>query len=85
MGDLAEDGEHGALGRFANRCIGGIGGLGEGRCDQHRIDQLARTGSELFGGTPDDLAENHAGVAPGAHQRRAGEGGNQLGAPDLVQ
>ena len=84
MRHLAEDGQHRALGRLADRVVGGIGGAGEGGGDEHRVDQLAGTAGQLLGGAADDLAEDHAGVAAGAHQRRPGQRLDQLGAADLV-
>jgi hypothetical protein len=84
VGHLAEDGEHRPLGRLAHRLVGGVGGAGEGGGDQHRVDQLAGAAGQLLGGAADDLAEDHPGVATGPHQRRPGQGLNQLGAVDLV-
>ena len=84
VGHLAEDGQHRPLGGLAHRVVGGVGGGGEGGGDQHRVDQLAGPAGELLGGAADDLAEDHAGVAAGAHQRRPGQGLHQLGAADLV-
>ena len=84
VGHLAEDGQHRALGRVADRLVGGVGGAGEGRGDQHRVDQLAGPAGQLLGGAADDLAEDHAGVAAGAHQRRPGQRLDELGAADLV-
>ena len=81
---LAEDGQHRPLGRLADRVVGGVGGAGEGGGDEHRVDQLAGAAGELLGGAADDLAEDHAGVAAGAHQRRPGQRLDQLGAADLV-
>ena len=84
VGHLAEDGQHRPLGRLADRVVGGVGGGGEGGGDQHRVDQLAGPAGQLLGGAADDLAEDHAGVAAGAHQRRPGQRLDQLGAADLV-
>ena len=84
VGHLAEDGQHRPLGRLAHRVVGGVGGAGEGGGDQHRVDQLAGAAGQLLGGAADDLAEDHAGVAAGAHQRRPGQRLDQLGAVDLV-
>ena len=81
---LAEDGQHRPLGRVAHRVVGGIGGAGEGGGDQDRVDQLAGAAGQLLGGAADDLAEDHAGVAAGAHQRRPRQRLDQLGAADLV-
>ena len=84
VGHLAEDGQHRPLGRLAHRVVGGVGGAGEGGGDQDRVDQLAGAAGELLGGAADDLAEDHAGVAAGPHQRRPGQRLDQLGAADLV-
>ena len=80
---LAEDGQHRPLGRLADRVVGGVGGTGEGRGDQHRVDQLAGPARQLLGGAADDLAEDHAGVAARAHQRRPGQRLDELGAIEL--
>ena len=84
VGHLAEDGQHRPLGRLAHRVVGGVGGAGEGGGDEDRVDQLAGAAGQLLGGAADDLAEDHAGVAAGAHQRRPGQRLDQLGAADLV-
>ena len=84
VGHLAEDGQHRPLGRLAHRVVGGVGGAGEGGGDEHRVDQLTGPARQLLGGAADDLAEDHAGVAAGAHQRRPGQRLDQLGAADLV-
>ncbi len=81
---LAENGQHRALGRLAHRLVGGVGGAGEGGGDEDRVDQLAGAAGQLLGGAADDLAEDHAGVAAGAHQRRPGQRLHQLRAADLV-
>ena len=84
MRHLAEDGQHRPLGRLPHGVVGGVRGAGEGRGDEHRVDQLAGAAGELLGGATDDLAEDHAGVAAGAHQRRPGQSLDQLRAADLV-
>ena len=84
MRHLAEDGEHRPLGRVADGLVGGVGGAREGRGDKNRVDQLTGPGGQLLGGATDDLAEDHAGVAAGAHERGPGQGGNELLAADLV-
>jgi hypothetical protein len=83
-GDLAEDGEHRALRRVAHRGIGRVRGVGEGGRDQLRIDQLARAAGELLSRAADDLGEDHARVAAGAHQRGAGEHVDDLGPAEPV-
>ena len=42
---LAHDRDHRALGRVADRGVGGVGGARERGRDEHRVDQLARAGS----------------------------------------
>ncbi len=84
VGHLAEDGQHRALGRVAHGRVGGVGGAGEGRGDQDRVDQLAGPARQLLGGAADDLAEYHPGVSARPHERRPGERLHQPGAADLV-
>ena len=84
VGHLAEDRQHRPLGGLADRGVGGVGGAGEGRRHQNRVDQLTGAAGELLGGAADDLAEDHAGVPPGPHQRSPRERLDELGAPDLV-
>jgi hypothetical protein len=84
VGHLAEDGQHRALGRLPHRLVRGVRRAREGGRDEHRVDQLARTARQLLGRAADDLAENHARVAAGAHQGGAGEGVDQLRPADLV-
>ena len=78
VGHLADHGEHRPLGGIAHGLIGGIGGPGERRRDQDRVDELPRAAGELLGRPADDLAEDHAGVPPGAHQRRTRDGVHEL-------
>ena len=84
MGHLAHDGQDRALGRLADRPIRLIGGTGERRADQHRIDELARAARELLGGAANQLREDHAGVAASPEQRRARDRRDDLVAADLV-
>ena len=84
MRHLPEDRQHRPLRRLAHRLVGRVGGAGEGGGHQDGVDQLARAAGELLGGAADDLAEDHAGVAAGPHQRRARQRADQLGAADLV-
>jgi hypothetical protein len=84
VGHLAEDGQHRPLGGLANRLVGGIGGTGHRGRDQGGVDQLAGAARQLLGGSADDLAQDHAGVAARSHQRRPGERVDELGAADLV-
>ena len=84
VGHFAEDSQHRPLGRLANRSVGGVGGTGESRGDEDRVDQLPRAARQLFGGAADDLAEDHPGVAAGTHQGRARQRLDQLGPPDFV-
>ncbi len=81
---LAEDGQHRALGRLPDRFVRRVGGPGERRRDQHRIDQLARPAGELLGGAANDLAEDHPGVSAGPHQSGSRERVDQFGAPHLI-
>ena len=84
MRHLAHDGEDRPLGRLAHRAVGLIGRAGQGGADQHRIHQLAGAAGELLGGAPDQLREDHAGVAAGTEQRGAGDRGDDLLAADVV-
>ncbi len=70
--------EHRALGRVADRRVGGVGGARERGGDEDRIDQLARPRSQLLGRPADDLGEDHAGVAARAEQRRARDRADDL-------
>ena len=72
-GHRADHGEHRALGRVADRVVGGVCGAGECRGDEDRVDQLAGPGGELLRRPAHDLAEDHAGVPARAHQRRSGD------------
>ena len=71
VGHRPDHGEHRSLGRLADRGVGAVGGVGQRRLDQLRVDQPAGRGRDLLGGAADDLAEDHAGVAARAHQRGA--------------
>ena len=71
---LADHGQHRSLGGVTHRFVGRVGGARERRRDQHRVDQLPRAARQLLGGAADDLAQDDAGVAARAHQRRAGDG-----------
>ena len=82
---LAHHGEDRALGRGAHRAVGAVGGARHRRADQHRVDQLAGARDQLLGGAADELGEDHAGVAAGAQQRRAGDRVDDLVAADLVE
>ena len=84
VGHLAHHGEDRALGRVAHRAVGLVGGAGQRGADQHRVDQLAGPADQLLGGAADELGEDDAAVAARAEQRRAGHGGDDLVAPDLV-
>ncbi len=79
-----DDREHRSFRRVTNRLVGGVRRRGERRGDQQRIDQVAGPRRELLGGAADDLAEDHAGVATGPHQRRPGHGVDELGAVRLL-
>jgi hypothetical protein len=81
---LPEDGQHRPLGGLPDRVVRGVGGARKCGRHQRRVDQLAGPAGELLGGPADDLAEDHPGVASGSHQRRPGEGVDELRAADLV-
>ena len=85
VGHLAHHGEDRALRRRAHGAVGAIGRARHRRPDQHRVDQLARARDQLLGGAADELGEDHAGVAAGAEQRRAGDRVDDLLAADLVE
>ena len=75
---LPDHGEHCALGRITHRLIRRVGRPRECGRDEHRVHELARSARELLGGAANDLAQDHAGVSPGAHQRRADYGVTEL-------
>ena len=80
LGHRARDGQHRALGRLTDRCPRGVGRVRERGLDHLGVDQPPRGRRELLGGATDDLAQDHAGVAPSAHQRRSRDGADDLGA-----
>ena len=75
---LADHGQHRSLSGVTHRFVSGVGGARERRRDQHRVDQLTRAAGQLLGGAADDLAQDHARVAPRAHQGRPGDGVDDL-------
>ena len=83
-GHLAHDGEDRPLGRLAHGAVGPVGGARHRGADQDRVDELAGAARELLGGAADQLGEDHAAVAAGAEQRRAGDAIDDLVAADLV-
>ena len=83
-GHLSDDGEDRALGGVSHGAVGAVGRAGHGGGDQHWVHELAGPADELLGGAADELGEDHAGVATGAQQRRAGHGVDDLVAPDHV-
>jgi hypothetical protein len=82
---LAHHGQDRALGRGAHGPVGAVGRARHRRADEDRVDELARTRDQLLGGAADQLGEDHAGVAAGAQQRRAGDRVDDLLAADLVE
>ena len=84
MGHLADHGEDRSLGRLADRAVGLVSRTGQGGADQDRVDELAGAAGQLLGSPADQLGEDHARVAAGAEQRGAGDRGDDLVAPDLV-
>jgi len=76
--------EHRPLGGVAHGRVCRVGGTGEGRGHEHRIDELAGSRDELLRRAADDLREDHAAVAPGSQEGGPGHGGHQLVAADLV-
>ena len=84
MSHLAHDGQDRALGWVTDRTVGLVGGAGERGSDEDGVDQLTGAAGELFGGAADQLREDHARVAARAQQRRAGDRGDDLVAPNLV-
>ena len=82
---LADHGQHGSLSRVTHGFVGGVGGARERRRHQHRVDQLPGAAGQLLGGAADDLAQDHARVAARAHQRRPGDGVDDLLASALCR
>ena len=64
VGHRADRGQHRPLDRLLHRAIGGVARRAEG------LGEIVALGERL-GRAADDLREDHAGVAAGAHQRRA--------------
>jgi hypothetical protein len=84
MGHLPDHGEDRPLGRLAHRPVGLIGGAGQRRADQDRIDQLAGPAGEFLRGAPDQLGEDHSGIAAGPQQGGSRDRGHDLVPADLV-
>jgi len=83
-GHLPDHGQDRALGRIAHRAVGLVRGTGEGRADQHRIDELPGAAGQLLRRPADQLREDHAGVAPSPEQRSSRDRGDDLVAIDVV-
>ena len=85
-GHVAHDGQHRALGRRADRCIGALRRTRHGGAQEHRIDELAGARDELLGRTADELGEDDAAVAARpssaarARTRRSPRGGSRRAA-----
>ncbi len=84
MGHLSDHREDRALGGLPHRPVRLVGGAGQRRADQHRIDQLTGPARELLGGAADQLREDDARVTARAEQGRARDRRDDLVATDLV-
>ena len=69
LGELADHRQHRPLHRPAHGAVGGVARGAEGAADRGRVEQSRL--AERLGGAAEDLGEDDAGVAAGAHQRRA--------------
>ena len=85
VGHLAHDREDRPLGRLADGVVRAVGGARHRGPDQDRVDELAGARGELLGRAADQLGEDHAAVAAGAEQRRAGDALDDLVAIDRVE
>ena len=83
LGRRPHDREDRPLDRAHDGLVGRVGRPGAARRDVGRAGGLEV--AERVGEAPQDLGEDHAGVAPGAHQRAVGDGladlGHVLGGP----
>ena len=68
LGGVAHDGEDRPLDRAHHRLVRGVGGRGAGR-RRRRRRPTASSRRERVGEPAQDLREDHARVAPGAHER----------------
>ena len=68
LGELADHRQHRSLHRTPHRAVGGVARSAEGAADRGGIEQPRL--AQRFGGTAQDLGEDHARVPAGAHQRR---------------
>ena len=69
LGELADHRQHRPLDRTPHGAVGGVARGAEGAADRGRVEQPGL--AERLGGAAQDLREDHARVAAGAHQRRA--------------
>ena len=67
FGREPHDGEDGALDRAEHRFVGRVGGAAQAGDHVGRGDRLE--GRERVGEAPEDLRQDHARVAAGAHER----------------
>ena len=72
LGQLPDDGQHRPLDRLPHRAIRRVARPSQRGRERRRVDR--RRLAENVRGAPDDLREDHPGVAPRAHQRGAGDG-----------
>ena len=68
LGELADDREHRPLDRVPDCAIRGVARGAEAACDRLWVDRVALR--ERLAGAADDLRQDHAGVAAGAHRAR---------------
>ena len=71
LGELADHRQHRSLHRTPYRAVGGVAGGAEGAADRRGVEQPGL--AERLGGAAQDLGEDHARIAAGAHQRRPRE------------
>ena len=84
VGHRPYGGEHRALGGVPHGVVRGVGGSRQRRAHEDRIDQLTGSRRQLLGCAAHDLREDHAAVPARAEKGGAGDGLDQVVAPQVV-
>ena len=74
LGGLPHDGEDRALDRLHHRAVGGLRRPVEGGRDHRGVGRLVAAVAQHLDHAPQDLGEDDAGVAAGAHERAVADG-----------